>query len=157
MAKIKIIISTGNHKGDLPGSMLLRWLTRCEYSHCEIMYDNYIVGARTHGVERYPLETLAIKHDIGTLECSDEQKTLFDNFIESQIGKSYDYRSYLGFIFNKKTMEDQDKWFCSELILEGLSRAGIKLFNGDCIKPWNIMPRDLHMSNSIAYGEDCCD
>ena len=100
MAEIKIIFSTGDTKRDRLGSRFLRWVTRCEYSHCELLYGEYIVGARSAGTEKYEISELAKVNTVKTLECTEDQKKIFDDFIHEQVGKGYDWRAYLGFLFS---------------------------------------------------------
>lgn len=137
MAQIKVIFSTTKR----PSSGFLRWHTRSEYSHCEVLFNDCIIGARAAGVKKYPVDSVSEKHEVAIVECSEEQAYRFREFLESKVGDKYDWRAYLGFVFNKSTSQDQNKWFCSELMLEAFNYAGIKLF--DRLSSWKCMPRDF--------------
>ena len=141
MAHIKLVLSTQ----DTIGSSILRWAQRCKYSHCEVLFNDFIIGSRLDGVKRYKIESLnkTKDYEISHIECTQEQFNSFKNFIESQVGKGYDWRAYVGFVFFKKE-HDPKKWFCSELILEGLNRAGIEVFRN--VETYFCMPRDFHIS-----------
>ena len=143
MAEIKIILSTGSSKGDLFGYRFLRWAQRSPWSHCEVLYDNYIIGARVKGVRKYGRSSVGYKSIVLSLECTDDQKLRFDNFIHSKIGSEYDWRAYLGLLFNKKN-NNHNKYFCSELLAEALDHAEMEVFKN--LRPWFCMPRDFYIN-----------
>jgi uncharacterized protein YycO len=147
MSEIKIVLSSTNSIG----AKFLKWHQRSEWAHVEVEYDNYFIGARTSGVDKFDLDTVPEKHIVGILKCTRGQKARFDEFIHSQIGKKYDWKAYVGFLFNKKSEQEQHRWFCSELILAACDYAGIQLFNKNSVRPWNVMPRDIHMARQIEY------
>jgi uncharacterized protein YycO len=140
MAQLKIIFSTTKKIG----SKFINWHQRAEYSHCEVLFDDYIIGARSTGVKRFPLDSVSKIHEVAIFECSDEQAELFYEFMESKVGDGYDWMAYWGLLANEKSSQDQDKWFCSELMLSAFNHAGIKVF--DRLAPWKCMPRDFVIS-----------
>lgn len=147
MAEIKIIFSTTNKIG----SRFLRWAQRCKYSHCEILFDDCIIGARSDGVKKYPIDSVAKAHEVATIECSDAEYVRFKNFMESKVGDGYDWRAYLGFLFYKKNHDDH-RWFCSELIQEGFNQAGLVVIKD--VNSWFCMPRDFYISPLVIKNGD---
>ena len=147
MANIKIIMSSGPHFG----SAFLRWYTHCPYSHCEMLFEDeqgapYIIGARVAGVKKFSTLSVPNRSTILEMEVTDEQYEKFHAFVHGKVGASYDWRAYLGFLFNKKT-EGPNRWFCSELIAAAFNHAGIEMFHNT--GTWYITPRDIYISASL--------
>jgi len=73
------------------------------------------------------------------------QETCFWNFLWGQVGKPYDYRCILGFLFDRDWHED-DSWICSELQMAALQAGSIipKLI----VTPNKITPGTL----AVAFG-----
>lgn len=63
----------------------------------------------------------------------------------SQIGRPYDYMGIFGLAV-RRNWQEQDSWFCSELIAWACAQAGIQLLVGDF---WRITPRDLLLSTKL--------
>lgn len=59
------------------------------------------------------------------------------------LGKPYDWRGIVGF-GTRRDWHHPDRWFCSELVAEAFSEAGVPLLRGD--KTWRLSPRDLLLS-----------
>lgn len=143
MKQIKLAFSTTNGFG----SAFLRWVQRCEYSHVEAVFDDYTIGAKLlGGVKVRPLEDTSKVMEYAYIDCTDMQYEEFYLFMHSVIGAKYDIRAYIGFLFFRKD-QDKDRWFCSELILEALEHAGIKVL--DRTPSWFCEPRDLLISPLI--------
>lgn len=153
MAQIKIVFSTSKNRF----SAILRWAQRCPYSHCEAIIDSVdeIIGARSAGVSRFSkkLPSRTLRHEIKTINCSNEQKRKFEEFMLSQVGKKYDWKAYLGFLYPKGHFENPEKWFCSELIFEALNYAGIKMFNED-LGSEVVMPRDIFVHKFLKKSDE---
>jgi hypothetical protein len=56
--------------------------------------------------------------------ASEEQARRWRRFFAAQLGKPYDWRAILGFLFNRDRRQD-DWWICSELQARALEVAGI--------------------------------
>lgn len=60
---------------------------------------------------------------------------------KSQVGKPYDYRYYLGWLF-RRNWQAEDAWVCHELICWAALHAGCGVFAVDA---WRISPRDFEL------------
>lgn len=60
---------------------------------------------------------------------------------KSQIGKPYDYRYYLGWLF-RRNWQQEDAWVCQELICWAAAHAGKAIF---AVDSWRISPRDFEL------------
>ena len=76
-------------------------------------------------------------------EMTEEERTNVVRFCFSQIGKPYDFVGLASFLFYKKLQNDE-KWFCSELAYIAYKQAGIRLQRR--VKQDFISPRDLYIS-----------
>jgi len=56
--------------------------------------------------------------------CTDDQALIFEAFIESQIGKPYDYWAVLSFFWPSRNWQEFDHWDCSELVGTGFGEMG---------------------------------
>lgn len=142
-AQIKVIFT----RSEQIGSKFLQWAQRSKWSHVEILFDDYIIGARsTKGVQRYTLESVSKDHEVGVINCTAAAAKKFKEFMESHVGDKYDWRAYLGFVFYYNS-HSSDKWFCSELIQEGLKYANIEVINNT--ESMYCMPRDFWISTRV--------
>ena len=124
------------------GSLLLRTALWSPWSHCAIVDGEEVIEAAAFGgVRARPLADMladATKMAILTLP-GDEQAVIAA--ARSQIGKPYDWQGVLGFGFRRR-WQDDDAWFCSELVAWAFAKAGSPLFR---TQPWRITPRDLYI------------
>ncbi len=60
----------------------------------------------------------------------------------SQVGKPYDYTALLGLGLHRN-WQDEDAWFCSELVAWAFEQAGEPLFRADCLR--RVTPQHLWM------------
>lgn len=92
------------------------------------MPDGTLLGAMGDGVKSRPA-----RYDTGEftkemflhVKATAEQEEIFYAFIESQIGKPYDYMAILAFFWPSRDWQEFDHWYCSELNGTGLSECGI--------------------------------
>ena len=122
------------------GSLLLRTVMWSAWSHCAIIDGDDVIEATTHGVRRRPLSALiadSSKWSIIEIPARDPERVL--QAARDQIGKPYDYLGVIGIGF-KRRWQDDDAWFCSELVAGAFSLAGEPLFK---VKTWRITPRDV--------------
>jgi len=76
-------------------------------------------------------------------EITEEQRKNVLEFCFSQIGKPYDFVGLASFLLYKE-LQDDDRWFCSELAYIAYKQAGIRLQRR--VKQDFISPRDLYIS-----------
>lgn len=109
---------------DTLGSRLIQTRTGCWASHVEIeLPDGNCLGSRyPRGVDIYePFSDYARLERHGY-----EGSEAVINFVLSQRGKPYDRSAILGFVLNRDWQED-DSWYCSEVIERGNVLAGCPL------------------------------
>lgn len=98
-----------------PSSLLIRLFTRSRYSHVAIVIDKGMVLEATakDGV------TLCLLSDFKRRYSQIEFATIDGDFEVGmkQLGKKYDWLSVVG-IFFRKNWNNNNRWFCSELIAE---------------------------------------
>jgi uncharacterized protein YycO len=122
-----ILFSTNN----LPGSIAIRWGTWSRFSHCDLVTESgqTVIGATPFGgVHEYPLdERLSGKFALYNV---DADLASVEAAAREQIGKPYDWLGCLG-IAAHRDWQDEDRWFCSELIAHAFAKAGTPLVNPD--------------------------
>lgn len=97
-----------------------------EWSHCGIVTpDGTVIEATAwHGVREVPLRDVlarASRYEFVDIDCP--YPTMGIAWARSQIGKPYDWFGALGIGFNRN-WQDDDRWFCSELLEAAVLRAG---------------------------------
>ena len=124
------------------GSLLLRTALWSPWSHCAIVDGEEVIEAAAFGgVRARPLADMladATKMAFVTLP-GDEHAVIAA--ARSQIGKPYDWAGVLGFGFRRR-WQDDDAWFCSELVAWAFAEAGTPLFREHA---WRITPRDIYI------------
>lgn len=76
-------------------------------------------------------------------EMTDMERENVVKFCFSQIGKPYDFIGLASFLLYKE-MQQEDRWFCSELAYVAYKQAGIRLQRR--VKQDFVSPRDLFLS-----------
>lgn len=129
------------------GSLLLRGFLWSRWSHCGIVDGDRVVEAVSgRGVIVTPLvEFKARASDWEILDVPTDQPDAVLRAAYRQIGKPYDWAGVMGFAF-RRCWQDDDSWFCSELIAWAFAKAGANLFRTDV---WRITPRDLNIRKYI--------
>ena len=121
-----------------PTSQIIAWAgggdaRRFGLSHVDICFPNgMLLGARSDAVGGVPpgvwCRPAGYEKVMGELvlelPTAAGQDGVFYDFLIHQIGKPYDKTAILGFIFGRDWRED-DSWFCSELLMAGLEKAGV--------------------------------
>lgn len=133
------VVFSRNHT---PGSILLRAALWSPWSHCAIVDgDTVIEAAAFHGVRERPLlDFMADATKADVLELPGGAAAIIAA-ARSQIGKPYDWAGVLGFGFRRR-WQDDDAWFCSELVAWAFAEAGTPLFREHA---WRITPRDIYI------------
>ncbi len=99
-------------------------------THVEVVdYDGRLIGAMGDGVWSRPADYDQGKFSremLLTLKTTPEQDEIFFAFLRNQIGKPYDYLAIVSFFFPwSRGWQEDDSWFCSELVAAGLAECGL--------------------------------
>ena len=90
-------------------------------------------GVRLHDAENYTrIERFQV----------DAPESIID-IAMTQEGKPYDWAGIFGLVLRERNWEDDDKWFCSELVAWSFKQGGFPLLNETSNR---ITPRDLLIS-----------
>jgi uncharacterized protein YycO len=144
MKKIKLIFSNSK----LPLSPLIRWVTWSDFSHVALLLDEDTIIESTLSHNGVQIDSLinfknrAKNWLIVELEINIEHLNWDDlvSIAKNEVGKPYDLLGILGLSIHRNWQED-DKWWCSELIPYILLKWGIRLFNSEFIH--RIVPQHL--------------
>lgn len=140
MSSVSLLFSTSRH----PMSAVIRACTWSSWSHVALIDGDEVIEATAPaGVRRYPV-LLALDHAkqaaIVDLPCRDSRAVIAA--AASQLGKPYDYTAIAGLGLHRYWQED-DRWFCSELVAWAFSQAGESLFRADVLR--RVTPQHLWM------------
>lgn len=135
-------------------SRLIEWQTRGDYSHAAIfdedtgtLYESW----QTDGVHKKADWNV---HNDPTVDFfkfqhTKEEAETIRAFLESQLGKKYDWLGVVRFVSRTQLKADaKEKWFCSELVTAALAAAGIRLFKNTepCEVPPDLIKRSVVLS-----------
>ncbi|AOE92037.1 hypothetical protein CJO93_23135 (plasmid) [Ralstonia solanacearum] len=140
MSGVQILFTATNG----PLSWAIRACTWSEWSHVALVVGDHVIESMPgHGVRRVPLAG-AIQHanryELVTLPAQDPERIIA--VAASQIDRPYDYSAVLGIGLHRDWQED-DAWFCSELIAWAFQQAGAPLFRAACMR--RVTPQHLYM------------
>ena len=130
-------------------SLAVQFRTWGKYSHVEIIVatepELVVISADALGVTcRDVREEEKKTYEILTCpEITEEQREHVVKFCFSQIGKPYDFMGLGSFLLYKEMQQDS-RWFCSELAYVAYKQAGIRLQRR--VKQDFVSPRDLYIS-----------
>lgn len=128
-------------------SPLVRAVTWSDWSHCGILTkDNTVVESafKLGGVVETPYALFTERVDSYTIvemDCRDAQAII--DAARSQIGKPYDWTGLFGILFHNRNWQEEDKWWCSELIAWAFEQAGEPLFTPET--RIRISPQHIYM------------
>jgi len=133
----------------------IRFMTRSEYSHVDFLFEKdcgvgyYALGSTVKkGVEVVSiLDRIKGSSKYCVMEALGCEDVVRDSLI-SQIGKPYDWTAVFGYILRRNWNDDQ-AWFCSELISWGLKVTGLRISNK---VPWRVTPQDLLESPNFSIN-----
>lgn len=121
---------------------LIRFYTFSKITHCGILLDDYSVldsDYETKGVSIRSIDDfLKTKKEIVIKEyprLSPEMIT----YAKSQLGKPYDLSAIFGLPFHRN-WQDDNKWFCAELLLWASKMAGTPILDKEA---WRTFPQDI--------------
>lgn len=139
MNSVHVIFSRRHHIG----SLALRTFLWSAWSHCGIVAgDDVIEAVMGKGVVITPLaefQKQASKWDIIKVPAADPAAVI--DWARKQKGARYDISGVLG-IAVRRAWQNDDAWFCSELVAAAFHHGGTSLFRTDA---WRITPRDLYI------------
>ncbi len=118
--------------GSLPDKIknkLIKMWTSSEYFHVEIIIkDRWISSSPSVGaVYENQLHERSTKYDYVDVNVNGRKLRTVQKFIQSQIGKKYDWP---GIFFSQVInfdLDSRDKWFCSEIVAQILQIFGLDL------------------------------
>lgn len=141
MERVTVIFRKNKSKA----SKLIRFFTMGEWSHCGILFDQHVYEATFEGIMKTSVIDFSKDADIETKKFPVVDSTKVYSFLNSQLGKEYDFSGAYGLLLTNTVIQDNDKWFCSELVYKALEVGGLKLFaNGG----YRVTPRDLYNINT---------
>lgn len=149
MSKLSLLFSTSHH----PMSAVIRACTWSNWSHVALIDgENVIEATAPAGVRRYPV-VLAINHAKrgAIVDLPSRNPQMVIAAAASQIGKPYDYTAILGLGLHRDWQED-DRWFCSELIAWSFAQAGESLFRPEVLL--RVTPQHLWMLAPVPLPPD---
>lgn len=138
---VKLIFSTSD---DLV-SRAIRLYTWGDWSHVGVLLpDNTVIDSTLtyKGVSQRSLEQFQSEDSKWEIIEHQGLSEELIGFMKQQIGKPYDFTGILGLPF-RKDWENDDRWFCSELIAWAAKQAGTPIINKDA---WRVTPQDLYQA-----------
>lgn len=138
----------------LIGSATIRHFTWSPYSHVDLVLPNgLLLGARaTRGVALYsPHEVENSRVAAYSVATNPRQQEAILRAARTQIGKPYDWGGVLGLALRSRRWQDDDSWFCSELVTWAFEQAGVPLLR--TADAWRITPRDLLLSPHLIASD----
>jgi hypothetical protein len=121
-------------------------------THVDIcMRDGSYISAMGDGVRRRPVGYDAGKftrEEFRYIAATPEQVDIFEAFIESQLGKPYDYGAVFSFFWPWHDWQSFGAWDCSELPAQGFYECG-KYPKEDALQASKFTPRDLRLFTSM--------
>ncbi|MCK5018207.1 MAG: hypothetical protein KAS32_14215 [Candidatus Peribacteraceae bacterium] len=113
-------------------SKLIRLRTLGNWSHVGIVMsiNPFIcIAAEFSGVKSTTIERWADCSQILRVKETKKQTSKRLQFIESQLGKPYDFMGFIDFL-TMQNHQSNNRWFCSELVSHSFLEVGIDLFEG---------------------------
>lgn len=139
------IMFTNSH---MPFAPLIRVFSWSKYSHMVILIDDgkNVLHSDFHGVRIEPIEDLQKRSKnwmIVEYECECPEKVI--EACKTQLGKPYDFGGIIGIALRDVNLQDDSKWWCSELPAYGFMMAGQPKFQEDFMhritpQHWLMLP-----------------
>ncbi|MEW6612718.1 MAG: YiiX/YebB-like N1pC/P60 family cysteine hydrolase [Pseudomonadota bacterium] len=140
MSAVQLLFTRRRH----PGSALIRVATWSRWSHVALVDgDEVIEAAAPHGVRRASVGAAidrAARCALVELPARDPAAVLAA--AASQLGKPYDWTAVLG-LGLRRDWQEEDAWFCSELVAWAFQHAGEPLFRAEVLR--RVTPQHLWM------------
>ena len=135
------------------GAMAIRAVTWSKWSHVAIVDGDEVIEATWPAVRVAPLaEAIAVHsaHVVVDLPCHAPNAVI--KAARSQVGKPYDLTALFGMLMHRDWQEE-DRWFCSELVAWAFAKGGSPLFRADALHRvtpqllWMLVPAELVISS----------
>lgn len=133
-------------------SWLIRKLTKSEYSHVDVVtLDGYLGAQYPVGVRIRPFNYAKPSKicTVGIRVTLEEYNRVME-FLYKQVGKPYDTTALLGILADQRDWQEEDSWFCSELIAAAFQQVGRPLVRDDVSR---VTPADLYKSPLLKVEE----
>jgi uncharacterized protein YycO len=137
-------------------SDLIRWQTRGQYSHVAWLLptgrviESHFVGGVQISESPFVLNGINADFDVFSVKClTGVQCASISSFLRRQIGRKYDYLGIIRFLAGINR-DNENRWFCSELVAEACELAGRPLLKTDA---WKISPESLAWSTELVQVE----
>ena len=132
------------------GARLIRLTTWSRWSHVELIDGHDLIGANWPGgvevVSRLWREVRSKRWAVAEVP-GDPRPAIA--WARTQLGRPYDTAGVLG-IATRRRWQDDDAWFCSELVAAALWQAGTQLVRVD---QWRVTPQHLWQSPLVRVTE----
>lgn len=130
------------------GSDLVSWAiqqrTGCIWSHVDFLVGDRLLGSLPGGGVQYR-DRIRGEKRFSVYEVENVKNG--HEYLESQIGKPYDYLAITGlFLLFPRNWQDDSKWFCSEAIAASLLATGCPIVSTEL---WGVTPRDIWASSKV--------
>jgi uncharacterized protein YycO len=121
-------------------SKLIKYITKSEYSHADIQIDDgvYVGSIPFKGVTIYNDENV-VNESFFEVQLTKEQQDKVLWYVFDQLDKPYDYSGVWGFLTRDRKWQEDDRWFCSELVAAALNTVE-PMFPADV---YHISPADI--------------
>ncbi|MCQ4310929.1 hypothetical protein NAV33_03305 [Pseudomonas stutzeri] len=145
MATVRVLFTRRHHIG----SQAIRLGTWSAWSHVDLVDDRgavpMLIGAvAPAGVVVVPMaERLSFASRAVLVEFTVPDRDAVLDAALSQVGKPYDWLGVAGIALRGRDWQEDDCWFCSELVAWAFSEAGYPLFRSDV--QGRIVPQHLWM------------
>ncbi|MCP1375404.1 YiiX/YebB-like N1pC/P60 family cysteine hydrolase [Dyella lutea] len=141
MSAINLLFCTNRSN---PLSWMIRAGSWSRWSHVALVDGDYVIEAvAIHGVVRTPLAKRQAQDPswcMSALPCRDPAAIIAA--AHTQLGKPYDYTGVLGIGLHREWQQD-DSWFCSELVAWSFAQGGDPLFRTASVR--RVTPEDIWM------------
>jgi hypothetical protein len=125
-------------------SLAIRAFTWSRWSHVALVDGDRVIealaprGVQVNDTDRVMMRSSAF--ELVDLPCRDPEAVL--TAAASQAGKPYDYTALLAMAL-RRNWQEEDAWFCSELIAWAFAQAGEPLFRPEVMR--RVTPQHLWM------------
>jgi uncharacterized protein YycO len=123
------------------GSIFIRTVTWSDFSHVGFIHDGMVIDSQlfSGGVTSYDVAELV--HHYPRIQVYEFPHVSAEaiTYACEQLGKKYDLTALIGMGFQRNWQED-DKWFCSELVAASCAAAGTPIINKST---WRVTPQDV--------------
>lgn len=102
------------------GGFLIRLFTLSKWNHVAIQVGDYVYESLyPQGVVKTHIDNYKPWDEQEAVDISIEDSLKLYEFLQAQLGKSYDKKAIIAFPF-RASWHNAEQWFCSELVAEAL-------------------------------------